>query len=247
VKTPSPRKVRVAERIHPVGLVLLLVALAIPAASTFRVSDVEDQRDTAQSYTLDLADRTLADCSMPDKTPDPATCEKAAEVKTIIEQRIVEVPAPRRTDAEVRQLLEDVLRDNPDILPRGPKGETPTVDYDRIVREVQDKIPTPERGPAGEPAPPIDYERIIREVVLQIPVPEDGQSPPCLSQPGQCMGEKGEKGEKGDTVVGPAGRGVASRAYVTTDSGCVERITYTQDPYTEDFAAPASFCILNGG
>jgi hypothetical protein len=225
------RRLRAGGQLLAAGLVGLAV-ITFGNGAVDRRDTAEDQRDTVKGYTLDLADRTLADCSTADKAPDPGTCEKAAEAKTIIEQRIVEVPAARRSDAEIRELIKDVIEEYPELLPRGKDGTTPVVDYDRIVREVQEKIPTPEPGKDGE-TPVIDYDRVIREVMLQIPVPADGQSPPCLSEPGQCMGESG-----------PPGRGIVSGPFpVRSEEGCVMRTIYDQDPTQVDTPTSELNCL----
>lgn len=246
MNAPSARKVRIAERIQPLGLVLLIIALAIPAAgATFRVSDVESQRDSevqqkevVTAGAVDLAERTLADCKRIDRTVDPETCQKAEEVKIIVQQL---PPPPRRSDAEIRQLIEDTLRADPDLIPKAKDGTTPVVDYDRIVRMVQERIPPPAAGKDGE-TPVVDYDRIIRDVLALIPVPEDGkdgQNPPCMSTPLQCQGTDGENGQDGKP-----GRGVVSGPnYVSTENGCVSRTVYDQEPITVDVPASAVHCL----
>jgi len=236
------RNARTNKQVRSAGYAVAVLFVAAASYSLGAEADREEKRaDTNEVVAVDLADRTIADCSNPTVAPDPATCQKAAEVKTVIEQRTVEVPAPRRSDAEVRKLIEDTLRENPDLLPRGPAGETPAVDYDRIVREVQAKIPAPAPGKDGE-TPTIDYDRIIRDVVLQIPVPEDGQSPPCLSTPQQCQGKDGVNGKDG--VDGEPGRGIVTGPYpVSTEEGCVMRTIYDQAPTQVDTPTSALNCL----
>lgn len=145
-----------------------------------------------------LAADTLActDGTVPNSNACQAAAQKAAQVQQTPPP--VTINVPRRTDAEIRDLIAETIRRNPDLVPRGPAGETPEIDYERIISAVQGRMPTPADGKPGE-TPVVDYDKIVSTVLAQIPKPKDGAAPPCLSEPRQCRGAD-------STVAGPEGK-----------------------------------------
>ncbi|OZM73979.1 hypothetical protein CFN78_06740 [Amycolatopsis antarctica] len=234
---------RTNERVKKVGIAVMVV---FAAATGYITADGKEaavqEKQRVEVQAIDLADRTLSDCSRDDKDVDPATCQKAAEVKR--EQVPVTVNVPRRSDAELRTLIVTTIRDNPGLVPAAAPGEpAPPIDYDEIVRRVRALTPDPPPGPAGAAAAPVDYPLIVRTVLEQIREPEDGadgRNAFCFDNPTdpKCVPPKGDPGAKGAD-----GRGILSRAIGrNTDGVCVERTTYTAPPTVEDIRLPDAQC-----
>ena len=108
--------------------------------------------------------------------------EKVSEIKSEFKDTIKEIKEsiPNLNDVleSVRGLDgqdgKDAIVDYDYILSQIPTpkdGETPEIDYKKIIDEVISKIPTPKNGEDAK----IDYNFIVSEVIKQIPIPENGK------------------------------------------------------------------------
>lgn len=159
-----------------VAMIILGLGVMVGALG-FSSADRQQDVVAVQAQGQDLAtntERCITSSASTSSDACQAAAQKAAEVKQA--PTTVTVTVPRRTDAEVRDLIADTIRRNPDLVPRGPAGETPVVDYDRIIAAVQGRIvvPAPIPGKDGE-TPVVDYDKIVSTVLAQIPVPKDGK------------------------------------------------------------------------
>lgn len=154
----------------------------------------------------DLAQQT-EQCVGGSMSTDSAQCKqaaaKAAEVKAApAPAQTTVVTAPRRSDAEVMDLLQRVLEAHPELIPKGTDGKPYTLtdaDKAEIVAMVRGEIPTPKDGlpgPKGDKGDPavVDYDKIVAQVLALVPVPKDGVTPPCMSTAAQCQGAEGKQG-----------------------------------------------------
>lgn len=236
------------------GVVLLV--LAPVAASLINLGSAATAKTEAtQTYATlqDLGHKT-DQCVTSTASTDSAPCQQAVQKAKEVQQPAtsVTVNVPRRSDAEVMNLLKKVIESNPGLLPKGPKGDPYTLtdeDMNRIVAAVQGRIPVPQNGRDGADAV-VDYDKIVKAVVALIPVPKDGKdgaTPPCMATPAQCQGADGKNGTDGAKGAdGAQGRGVdPSRpaVFVRLDDGsCVFRTFYTLPPDSVDTPAGTFAC-----
>jgi hypothetical protein len=232
---------------------LILLAAVFVAVSVISVGAYASKADTANTTLTvqavagkDLAQKTEA-CTAGSLSTDSEQCkqaaQKAAEVKAAPEPVTTVVVAPRRTDAEVMNLLEQVIQRNPGLLPKAQNGKDYVLteaDKSEIVAAVQGRIPTPANGTPGKDAV-VDYDKIVAAVLALIPVPKngvDGTTPPCMNTPAQCQGAEGAPGGPGTSVT--------DQAFVwTSDTQCVSRVQYSdgtvrQDPAGQSACDPAT-------
>lgn len=228
-----------------------LIIIAVTINSMLGLGATTAAQGTADYRGVQLQDlgRTTDQCVQSSTSTDSPVCQQAA-VKAREAQAqpvIVNVP-PRRTDAEVKDLIEQTIREHPELIPRGAKGEgyvLTDADKQAIADMVLGKIPVPKDGAPGLDAV-VDYDTIVQAVLALIPVARDGQSPPCLDTPAQCQGLNGLDGEPG--------RGILNRQYILVDSPgwlspplppgkkCVERTMYSAAPLQVDLAVGGSLC-----
>jgi hypothetical protein len=224
---------------------LILAAAVFVAISVVSVGAYASKAQTSNSTLTvqavagkDLAQKT-EDCTKASISTDSEQCkqaaQKAAEVKAAPEPVTTVVTAPRRSDAEVMGLLEQVIQQNPSLLPKAQDGKDYVLteaDKAEIVAAVQGRIPTPKDGVDGKDAV-VDYDKIVTAVLAQIPVPKDGvdgTTPPCMNTPTQCQGATG----------GP-GLSVTDQAFVWTSSAqCVSRVQYSDGSVRQNPAGNAA-------
>ncbi|MGW4484345.1 hypothetical protein ACWEOE_10955 [Amycolatopsis sp. NPDC004368] len=166
---------------------------------------------------------------------DSAQCrqaaQKAAEVKAAPEPAAATVvTAPRRSDAEVMALIEQTIRENPSLLPKGEDGKPYVLtdaDKAELVALVRGEIPDPKDGKDAV----VDYDKIVTAVLALIPTPKDGITPPCMSTDAKCQG-----------AAGKDGRGVSHTEFRwTSPDTCAVVLTYT-DGSAEQFNASPELC-----
>jgi len=230
------------------GLVIAVAAVVasafinLAAASSAKETAASAQ-DTAQVKEVqlrDLGQKTDQCVQGGASTDSPACIQAAAKAKEVQAQPPTIINVPRRTDAEVKALIEQTIRDHPELVPRGPKGDTYVLtdaDKQAIADMVLGKVPVPKNGIDGKDAV-VDYDKIVKAVVALIPVPKngvDGQSPPCLNTPQQCVGDTGADGRGLDPARPPQ--------FVRLEGGqCVLRFFYTKAPDSTDTPAGTFAC-----
>lgn len=227
------------------GLVLAVAAVA--ASSIINLATATSARDTADVKEVQLRDlgQKTDECVTSSASTDTPACAKAAAKAKEVQAQPVVVNVPRRTDAEIKELIEQTIREHPDLVPRGAKGEDYVLtddDKQAIADMVLGKVPVPkdgETGPAGKDAV-VDYDKIVKAVLALIPVPKDGvdgQTPECLNTPQRCVGDTGEDGRGLDPARPPQ--------FVRLDGGqCVLRFFYTKAPDSTDSPAGTFACSL---
>lgn len=226
---------------------LVLVVAAVAASSFINLATATVARDTADVKEVQLRDlgQKTDECVMSSASTDSPACTKAAAKAKEVQAQPVVVNVPRRTDAEVKELIEQTIREHPDLVPRGAKGDDYVLtdaDKQAIADMVLGKVPVPkdgETGPAGKDAV-VDYDKIVKSVLALIPVPKDGvdgQTPECLSTPQRCVGDTGADGRGLDPTRPPQ--------FVRLEGGqCVLRFFYTKPPDSTDSAAGTFACPL---
>lgn len=229
------------------GIGIIVGSLIACLAVNYSVGDqVKDEKETVTVALQDMGSKTEK-CIQQDVRTDGPACQeaaaKAAEVKAAPEQTTVTVNVPRRTDAEVKQLIADAIREDPSLVPKAKDGKDAVLtdeDYQRIADIVQGRVKNGTDGKDGADAV-VDYDKIVAAVLAKLPPPvdgKDGTTPACLSEPAQCRGETGATGE--------AGRGIVSHDYRIVDRDgiptCVEHNEYTKDPTVQEFTVNPALC-----
>lgn len=226
---------------------LVTIVAAVVASSLINLASATTARDTVDVKEVQLRDlgQKTDECVMSSASTDSPACTKAAAKAKEVQAQPVVVNVPRRTDAEVKALIEQTIREHPDLVPRGAKGEDYVLtdaDKQAIADMVLGKVPVPkdgETGPAGKDAV-VDYDKIVKAVLALIPVPRDGvdgRSPACLDTPQQCVGDTGADGRGLDPARPPQ--------FVRLEGGqCVLRFFYTKPPDSTDSAAGTFACPL---
>lgn len=219
----------------------LVACTAINALGWTAASDVAGAQ---QVQLQDLGQKT-DECVTSSPSTDSPACTKAVQKAKEVQSQPVVVQVPRRTDAEVKALIEQTIREHPDLVPRGPAGEDYVLtddDKQAIADMVLGKVPVPkdgETGPAGKDAV-VDYDKIVKAVLALIPVPKDGvdgQTPECLNTPQRCVGDTGADGRGLDPSRPPQ--------FVRLEGGqCVLRFFYTKPPDSTDSSAGTFACPL---
>lgn len=225
-----------------------LVIGAVVASSLINYSTTTSAKTEASTTYVELQDlgKKTDQCVQGSVSTDTPDCQQAAQKAKEVQQQPVVVNIPRRTDEEVKSLIEQTIRENPDLVPRGPRGETYVLtdaDKQAIADMVLGRVPVPKDGKAGTDGKNgkdavVDYEKIVAAVLTLIPVPKDGRdgiTPPCMADTRQCRGDKGD--------LGPAGRGIVSREYLFQGTECVEKTTYTAEPFEQFIAVGTPLCI----
>lgn len=226
-----------------VGLTLAVAALVVcTLINSFGWAGTKDVADVQQVQLQDLGQKT-DECVTSSASTDSPACTKAVQKAKEVQAQPVVVQVPRRTDAEVKALIEQTIREHPDLVPRGPAGEDYVLtdaDKQAIADMVLGKVPVPkdgEKGDAGKDAV-VDYDKIVKAVLALIPTPKDGadgQSPACLNTPQQCVGDTGPEGRGLDPARPPQ--------FVRLEGGqCVLRFFYTKEPDSTDTPAGTFAC-----
>lgn len=197
----------------------------------------------AQQVQLQDLGQKTDECVTTSSSTDSPACTKAVQKAKEVQSQPVVVQVPRRTDAEVKALIEQTIREHPDLVPRGPAGEDymlTDADKQAIADMVLGKVPVPKDGKDGEKGDPavVDYDKIVKAVLALIPTPKDGvdgQSPACLNTPQQCVGDTGADGRGLDPARPPQ--------FVRLEGGqCVLRFFYTKAPDSTDSPAGTFAC-----
>jgi len=224
------------------GVALIIGAVVASSAVNYVTATMaRDEATTNYVQLQDLGQKT-DQCVQESTSTNTASCQQAAQKAKEVQQQPVVVNIPRRSDEEVKSLIEQTIRENPDLVPRGPKGESYVLtdaDKQAIADMVLGRVPVPKDGKAGADGKDavVDYEKIVKAVLPLIPVPKDGrdgQTPACLSEPNQCRGDKGDGGTPG--------RGIVGRSYETNEEGCQEHTVYNAEPIHEYIRVNALFC-----
>lgn len=222
-----------------------LVVGAVVASSVINWSGAAAARDTADVKEVqlrDLGQKTDQCVQNSASTDSPACVQAAAKAKEVQAQPVV-VQVPRRTDAEIKELIEQTIREHPDLVPRGAKGDNYVLtdaDKQAIADMVLGKVPVPKDGPTGPAGKDavVDYDKIVKAVLALIPTPKDGvdgQSPACLNTPQQCVGDTGPEGRGLDPARPPQ--------FVRLEGGqCVLRFFYTKPPDSTDAPSGTFAC-----
>lgn len=176
-----------------VGRKLTAVSMGFTALAVFLVGVKAGQANekvaplTVQAAAgKDLAQQT-EQCVGGSMSTDSDLCKqaaaKAAEVKAApAPAQTTVVTAPRRSDAEVMDLLQRVLEAHPELIPRGADGkpyQLTDADKAEIVAMVRGEIPTPVDGQPGKDGQDgkdavVDYDKIVAQVLALVPTPKDG-------------------------------------------------------------------------
>jgi hypothetical protein len=229
---------------------LVLVVASVAASSILNLAAATSAKDEAGTNYVQLQDlgQKTDQCVQSSPSTDSPACVTAAQKAKEVQAQPIIVTAPRRTDAEVKELIVQAIREHPELVPRGAKGETyelTDADKQAIADMVLGKIPTPKNGDPGAAGKDavVDYDKIVKAVVALIPVPKDGVdgvTPPCMATPAQCQGAAGDTGE--------AGRGIdpdKPPEYVRREGGqCVLRMYFTKAPTTVDIPTGTFSCPL---
>lgn len=227
------------------GVALLILAAAF--SSMLNLGAATAAQGTADYRGVQLQDlgQKTGQCVESSPSTDSSACQQAAVKAKEVQSQPIVVTVPRRTDAEIKALIEQTIREHPELVPRGPQGASYVLtdaDKQSIADMVLGKVPVPKDGKDAV----VDYDKIVQAVLALLPAPKDGSSPPCLSEPAQCRGPDGGSG--------PAGRGIVKREYILVDDPqylspplppgkrCVERTTYTADPLVIDLSVGATLC-----
>lgn len=218
----------------------LVACTAINAAGWTVASDTADVKEV---QLRDLGQKT-DECVSSSVSTDSPACAKAVQKAKEVQAQPVVVNVPRRTDAEVKELIEQTIREHPDLVPRGAKGDAYVLtdaDKQAIADMVLGKVPIPKDGKPGEKGdtPVVDYDKIVKAVLALIPAPRDGvdgQTPPCLNTPQQCVGDTGADGRGLDPARPPQ--------FVRLEDGqCVLRFFYTKPPDSTDSPTGPFSCV----
>jgi len=224
---------------------LVTIVAAVVASSLINLASATTARDTADVKEVQLRDlgQKTDECVTSSTSTDTPACAKAAAKAKEVQAQPVVVNVPRRTDAEVKALIEQTIREHPDLVPRGPAGQDYVLtdaDKQAIADMVLGKVPVPKNGDKGEPGKDavVDYDKIVKAVLALIPVPKDGvdgQTPECLSTPQRCVGDTGPEGRGLDPARPPQ--------FVRLEGGqCVLRFFYTKAPDSTDTPAGTFAC-----
>jgi hypothetical protein len=224
---------------------LVTIVAAVVASSLINLASATTARDTADVKDVQLRDlgQKTDECVTSSTSTDTPACAKAAAKAKEVQAQPVVVNVPRRTDAEVKALIEQTIREHPDLVPRGPAGQDYVLtdaDKQAIADMVLGKVPVPKNGDKGEPGKDavVDYDKIVKAVLALIPVPKDGvdgQTPECLSTPQRCVGDTGPEGRGLDPARPPQ--------FVRLEGGqCVLRFFYTKAPDSTDTPAGTFAC-----
>lgn len=224
---------------------LVTIVAAVVASSLINLASATTARDTADVKEVQLRDlgQKTDECVTSSTSTDTPACAKAAAKAKEVQAQPVVVNVPRRTDAEVKELIEQTIREHPDLVPRGPAGQDYVLtdaDKQAIADMVLGKVPVPKNGDKGEPGKDavVDYDKIVKAVLALIPVPKDGvdgQTPECLSTPQRCVGDTGPEGRGLDPARPPQ--------FVRLEGGqCVLRFFYTKAPDSTDTPAGTFAC-----
>lgn len=224
--------------------VIVAAVIANSVFATAALSGAKGEASTNYVQLQDLGNKT-DQCVQQDVRTDGPACQvaaqKAAEVKAAPEQTVT-VTVPRRTDAEIRKLIGETIREDPSLVPKGKDGKDAELTDEviaRIVDTVQGRIIPPKDGADGKDAV-IDYDKIVTAVLSKVPTPKDGTSPACLDTPQKCVGDTGS--------AGADGRGIISHDYRVMQYGdppaptCVEHNEYTKDPTVQEFPVNPALC-----
>ena len=224
---------------------LVTIVAAVVASSLINLASATTARDTADVKEVQLRDlgQKTDECVTSSTSTDTPACAKAAAKAKEVQAQPVVVNVPRRTDAEVKALIEQTIREHPDLVPRGPAGQDYVLteaDKQAIADMVLGKVPVPKNGDKGEPGKDavVDYDKIVKAVLALIPTPKDGvdgQTPECLSTPQRCVGDTGPEGRGLDPARPPQ--------FVRLEGGqCVLRFFYTKAPDSTDTPAGTFAC-----
>lgn len=197
----------------------------------------------AQQVQLQDLGQKTDECVTTSSSTDSPACTKAVQKAKEVQSQPVIVQVPRRTDAEVKALIEQTIREHPDLVPPGRPGQDYVLtdaDKQAIADMVLGKIPVPKNGEPGAEGKAgkdaiVDYDKIVKSVLALIPTPKDGQTPPCMSTPQQCVGDTGADGRGLDPARPPQ--------FVRLEGGqCVLRFFYTKEPDSTDTPAGTFAC-----
>lgn len=218
---------------------LTVAAAVLTAASVFALGVGAGQARTALEPVQIQADAGKALAQQTETcigsiSTDSAQCQqaaqKAAEVKAApAPAQTTVVTAPRRSDAEVMALIQQVIERNPGLLPKGADGKPYVLtdaDKAEIAGMVRGDIPTPKDGAAGTNGKDavVDYDKIVTAVLAQIPTPKDGKD-----------GAAGAQGPKGDTgAQGPPPSNFTFDPYACLPG---QKVTETYDPASNSYVA----------
>lgn len=225
------------------GVVLIIAAVALSSMLSFGAATAAQGTADYRGVQLqDLGKQTDQCVQSSPSTDSPACQQAAAKAKEVQAQPIIVNLPPRRTDAEIKDLIEQTIREHPELIPRGTKGDAYVLtdaDKQAIADMVLGKIPVPKDGLDGKDAT-VDYDKIVQAVLSLIPTPKDGvdgQTPACMATTSQCVGDTGPEGRGIDPVRPPQ--------FVRLEGGqCVFRMFFTKAPDTVDVAAGTFACAL---
>lgn len=122
------------------------------------------------------------------------------EIQTMINQSLSTLPRPLSIDDVIR-VATDIYRANP---PKDGKNVTPEQIASTVIAVCGVEQCRGPKGDNGQDAPPVTDGQILAQVTTFCSGPGEpcrstvagppGQSPPCLSEPGQCVGPEGQQG-----------------------------------------------------
>lgn len=191
------------------GLAIAISVLAFVAAgyAVYEPYTVRQDAAAVQTQAKSLADQVGEACAKGGPAAAElvrrGACAKAAEVKdqpNVATTQTATQPDPSAVRQAARTAVADYCA-APNQPCRGSDGSTPP--FDAIVDAVVAKIPAPKNGTDGQNGADATTAQVVDVVVAYCGQPEEpcrgrpgtnGESPPCLTEPGQCRGADGQPG-----------------------------------------------------